>query len=511
MSETAPSQSQSTPSQLRLRVAGLSKRYGSVQALDDVAFELRSGEVMALLGENGAGKSTLVKILAGLVQPDEGTIEVEGRGVDLFPSAKSQAAGVAVVHQEYTSVPQMTVAENLVLGHTDSGRIWLPWQLARRARALLPTVGLEGLDPRTPVERLTVAEQQLLEIARVLSRDARILIFDEPTAALADREIERVLGVIKRLAAEGRSIVYVTHRLPEVFRVADRVTVFRNGHSQVPVPTSELDVDGVIRMMLGRDLQTMFPARDTARDDVALEVEGLLAPGLARPVSFTARTGEIFGLTGQLGSGASVTIQALAGRLAGTEGRVAAAGAQLSLRSHHAVMRKGVAYCSADRKRDGTFLDKPIRENLSSPWIASVSPGGWISRRRERRRAREIGESFAIDVARLESPVGTLSGGNQQKVALGKWLGMTPSLILVEEPTRGVDIGARAEIYQRLRDLCADGMTIVVSSSDTAEVLGLCDTIATFYRGRMSAIKRHEGWTEEALAREVMHTEAEVL
>ena len=511
MTDPPPHQSPGSPAPLRLRVAGLSKRYGSVQALEDVSFELRSGEVMALLGENGAGKSTLVKILAGLVQPDEGTIEVEGSGAVLFPSAKSQAAGVAVVHQEYTSVPQMTVAENLVLGHTDSGRIWLPRRLARRARSLLPTVGLEGLDPRTPVERLTVAEQQLLEIARVLSRDAKILIFDEPTAALADREIERVLAVIKRLAAEGRSIVYVTHRLPEVFRVADRVTVFRNGRSQEPVATSELDVDSVIKMMLGRELQTMFPARETARTELALEVEGLLAPGLDRPVSFTVRKGEIFGLTGQLGSGASATIQALAGRLPAIEGRVSAAGASLSLRSHHAVMRKGVVYCSADRKKDGTFLGKAIRENLSSPWLRSVSPGGWISTRQERRRAREIGESFAIDVGRLESAVGNLSGGNQQKVALGKWLGMTPSLMLVEEPTRGVDIGARAEIYQRLRNLCGEGLTIVVASSDTSEVLGLCDTIATFYRGRMSAIRPHAQWTEEALARDVMHTDAEVL
>jgi ABC-type sugar transport system ATPase subunit len=482
-----------------------------VHALADVSFELRRGEVMALLGENGAGKSTLVKILAGLVQPDDGSIEIDGHRADLFPSSRSQAAGVAVVHQEYTSVPAMSVAENLVLGHADSGRLWLSWRLAKHARTLLPAVGLEDLDPRTPVERLTVAEQQLLEIARVLARDAKILIFDEPTAALADREIERILRVIKRLAAEGRSIVYVTHRLPEVFRVADRVTVFRNGRSLEPVPTNELDVDGVIKMMLGRELQTMFPERTTASAEIALEVDGLLVPGLAQPVSFSVRKGEIIGLTGQLGSGASATVQALAGRLPLNGGKVAVGTRPLVLRSHHAVIRKGIVYCSADRKRDGTFLGKPVRENLSSPWLSSVSPGGWISGRRERRRASEIGESFAIDVTRLESAVGNLSGGNQQKVALGKWLGMTPSVMLVEEPTRGVDIGARAEIYQRLRNLCRDGMAIVVSSSDTAEVLGLCDTIATFYRGRMSAIRAYDDWTEEALAREIMHTEAEVL
>jgi ABC-type sugar transport system ATPase subunit len=492
---------------MRLSVRGLSKRYGSVQALDDVAFELRAGEVMALLGENGAGKSTLVKILGGLVQADEGTIELEGRHADLFPSSRAQAAGVAVVHQEYSSVPTMTVAENLVLGQRGTGQLWLPWRLAARARRLLPAVGLDNLDPRLPVSSLSVAEMQLVEIARVLARDARILIFDEPTAALADREIERVLAVIRRLAAEGRSIVYVTHRLPEVFRIADRVTVFRNGRSLDPVRTSEVDVDGVIRMMLGRDLQTMFPPRDTARDDLVLEVGELLTEGLAAPVSFAAHAGEIVGLTGQLGSGASAAIQALAGRVPVARGNVALLGSALGLRSHRGVMKRGVVYCSADRKRDGTFLVKPIRENLSSPWLRSVSSGGWIHARRERVKARGIGASFAVDVARLESPVGTLSGGNQQKVALGKWLGLTPSLMLVEEPTRGVDIGARAEIYQRLRDLCRDGMTIVVASSDTAEVLGLCDTIATFYRGRMTSIRPRNAWTEEELTREVMHSQ----
>lgn len=496
---------------LRLEVRGLSKRYGSVQALADVAFELRAGEVMALLGENGAGKSTLVKILAGLVQRDDGVVQVDGVETDTFPSSRSQAAGIAVVHQEYSSVPTMTVAENLVLGETQARRLWLPWQLARRARELLPLVGLADLDPRTPVERLTVAETQLLEIARLLARNARILVFDEPTAALADREIERVLAVIRRLASEGHSIVYVTHRLPEVFRIADRVTVFRNGRSLDPVPTAELDVDGVITMMLGRELQTMFPARDTATDRAVLDVAGLLAPGLTAPVSLTARAGEIIGLTGQLGSGASATVQALAGRIPTEAGRVELHGKPVSLRSRRRVMRRGVAYCSPDRKKDGTFLGRPILENLSSPWLRSVSTGGWISARRERAKARGIGESFAVDVARLDSPVGTLSGGNQQKVALGKWLGLNPSLMLVEEPTRGVDIGARAEIYERLRDLCRQGLTVVVASSDTAEVLGLCDTIATFYRGRMTSIRPHAAWTEQELTREVMHTEAEVL
>jgi ABC-type sugar transport system ATPase subunit len=493
----------------RLVVRGLSKRYGSVQALDNVDFELRAGEVMALLGENGAGKSTLVKVLAGLVQPDSGSLEMNGRDVSLFPSARSQAAGVAVVHQEYSLVPTMTVGENLLLGQVQTSRVWLPFRLNARAREITAEVGLAGLDPRTPVERLSVAELQLLEIARLLVRDAQVLILDEPTAALADREIERVMSVIRRLTAGGRSVIYVTHRLPEVFELADRATVFRNGRSQPPRRTADLDVDVLIGMMLGRELGAMFPQHGSASGKPVLEVDELLAPGLAAPVSFTAHAGEIVGLTGQLGSGASATAEAIAGRAASTAGKVMLNGSELPLRSHATVLRAGVAYCSADRKRDGIFFGRAIRENLSSPWLSSVSRNGWIAARRERERARAIAGRFAIDVERLSSPVGTLSGGNQQKVAVGKWLGTTPSVLVLEEPTRGVDVGARAEIYQRLRDLCAGGLSIVISSSDTAEVRGLCDTVATFYRGRMTAVRSHRDWTEEELRREVMHETSE--
>jgi ABC-type sugar transport system ATPase subunit len=488
-------------------VRRLSKRYGNVQALAEVDFELRPGEVMALLGENGAGKSTLVKVLSGLVQPDAGTIGVDGAPAELYPSARSQAAGVAVVHQEYSSVPSLTVAENLVLGQAGVSALWLPWRLNARARGLLAAVGLDHIDPGTKVERLSVAEMQLLEIARLLVRDARILIFDEPTAALADREIERVLSVIRRLAAEGRSVIYVTHRLPEVFRLADRVTVFRNGRSLPARPTSELDVDAVITMMLGRELETMFPEHGSSDGRMLLRVEGLLAPGLAEPVSFDVRAGEIVGLTGQLGSGAGAVVESLAGMVPPLAGRVVLDGQEIVLRSRAAALRRGIAYCSADRKRDGIFAERPIRENLSSPWVRRVASGGWISRRREVDRAGEIAGRFAIDVKRLGSAVGTLSGGNQQKVAVGKWLGAEPRVMLLDEPTRGVDIGARAEIYQRLRDLCSAGLGIVVASSDTAEVLGLSDRIATFYRGRLTSIKAQAEWSEDALVREVMHQE----
>ena len=489
----------------RLLVRGLSKRYGNVRALVDANFEIRSGEVVALLGENGAGKSTLVKVLSGLVQPDAGTIEVDGGVTSLYPSARSQAAGVAVVHQEYSSIPTLSVAENLVIGQAGAPRLWWPRALRARARRLLAMVGLDHIDPGTLVERLSVAELQLLEIARVLARDARILIFDEPTAALADREIERVLSVITRLAGEGRSIIYVTHRLPEVFRIADRVTVFRNGRSLPSMPIGELDVDSIITMMLGRELETMFPERGVVAGASLLRVEKLLVPGLSAPISFEVRRGEIVGLTGQLGSGASAVINSLAGMLPPRSGKTFLDGKELSLRSRAVTLGSGVAYCSADRKRDGIFAERSIRENMSSPWVRSVADFGWISARRERERTGEIARRFAVDVKRLGSGVGTLSGGNQQKVAVGKWLGINPRVMLLDEPTRGVDVGARAEIYQRLRDLCAMGMGMVVASSDTAEILGISDTIITLYRGRVTASKPQEQWSEDTLVREVMH------
>ena len=425
----------------------------------------------------------------------------------LFPTARSQAAGVAVVHQEYSSVPTMTVAENLCLGQADQPAIWLPGRLNARARALLAQVGLDYLDPRTIVSRLSVAELQLLEIARVLARDARIVIFDEPTAALADREIERVLAAIKRLASEGRSIIYVTHRLPEVFRIADRVTVFRNGRSQPALSTDDLDVDAVISMMLGRELDTMFPARGNVNGAPLLKVEGLRVAGLSSQVDLQVRPGEILGLTGQLGSGVSAVIETLAGMSPPTAGTVELAGKALDLSSRAAVLRDGVAYCSADRKLDGIFAERSIRDNLSSPWVRRVAKAGWIQQSRENDVAGDISRRFAIDVNRLGSHVGTLSGGNQQKVAVGKWLGASPRLLLLEEPTRGVDIGARAEIYQCLRDLCAEGICIIVASSDTSEILGMSDTIATFYRGSVTDIRPHADWSEDALVREVMHQE----
>lgn len=486
-------------------MTGIVKSYGSVRALDGVDFELRAGEVMALLGENGAGKSTLVKMLSGLVTPDEGTITLDG--VARRPRTGKQAAalGIAVVQQEYSSVPNLSVAENIFLGGDRFPFLVSRRRLGKAARPLLAEVGLSDLDPAAPVGELGVAERQLIEIARVLARDADILLFDEPTAALSDQEIERVLSVVRRLADSGRGIIYVTHRLAEVFRIADRVTVFRGGASLPPQPAIDLDVDSVITMMLGRKLEGLFPPPATSVGDAVLEVDSLLARGLAAPVSLRVRRGQILGLTGQLGSGASATVRAIAGMTPLQGGRVSVAGKPLPLRDRAQGIAHGVAYCSADRKHDGIFGRLTIQRNLTSPWLPTVSQNGVLRGGLERVLAERAASRFALDTGRLNSTVDTLSGGNQQKVALGKWAAGDATVLLVEEPTRGVDVGARAEIYRRLRELCESGTAIVVASSDTAEVLGLCDVIGTFFRGQLVHLSERAETDAERLAHQVMH------
>jgi ribose transport system ATP-binding protein len=491
----------------RLEATGISKSYGAVSALVDANLTLRPGEVMALLGENGAGKSTIVKIICGLVSPDEGTIRIDGQEVELHTVAASQAAGIAVVHQEFTTVGSLTVAENLVLGQQEAPRWWSPRKLDSHARAILARVGLEDLDPSTPVDKLSLAEMQLVEIARVLAKDAKIVIFDEPTAALSDAEIERVLLVVKRLAAEGRSIIYVTHRLGEVFEIADQVAIFRNGRSQPPQDVGDLTVDSVVTMMIGRELGDLYPPRAQSLGEVVLRTRDLRVAGTRGVVDIELRGGEILGLTGQLGSGTTQIMEALAGTGHVLEGSVELEGAELDLRGRRRGIRSGVAYCSPDRKRDGIFKGMSIRHNLSSPWLRRVSALGVVNRRKETADAVRDASHFAIDRTRMHALVGNLSGGNQQKVAVGKWLGIQPRVLLVEEPTRGVDVGARAEIYAQIRRLSESGVGVIVSSSDTNEVLGLADTVATFYRGRQTAMKPAVEWTEPELVREVMHRE----
>jgi ribose transport system ATP-binding protein/rhamnose transport system ATP-binding protein len=495
-----------TDDRLVLEMRGIRKSFGAVQALKGVDFELRRGEIMALLGENGAGKSTLVKILGGLQPPDSGTIRIDGNPVALESTKLAHSAGIAVAEQELSVIGPLSAAENVFLGGVPFSGAWTRSRLAQKARGYLEAVGLAHLDPAVPVEKLAVAERQLIEIARLLATNARILILDEPTAALSDADIEMVKATVLHLARAGHSIIYVTHRLGEVFEIADRITTLRGGESHAPVPVSETTLEQVIEQMIGRPLEEMFPPRSSGIGEVVLEMSGVTTRQLARPQSLTVRAGEIVGIAGQVGSGTEALLRAVAGADVVEAGTIRVVGKALpSAHTLADAMRHGIAYCSSDRKLDGIFAGLTVASNLVAPSIRQVSPNGLVSRRRIRDVTARICGQMTIDPRRTEYKVGALSGGNQQKVALGKWLGIRPRVLLVSEPTRGVDVGARAEIYSHLRRLADEGMAVVFASSDMDEVLGLSDTVVPMFRGRQVRAVSPEEVTSRDLVRDITH------
>jgi ABC-type sugar transport system ATPase subunit len=491
-----------------LKMSGITKRYGQAIVLDSVDLAVEAGEVMALMGENGAGKSTLVKILAGIETAESGTIEIAGQAAPIGSPQQSRAAGVSYVAQELSIIQSMSVAENVLLG--DAGTVFRsPAQLARKAAPYLAQVGLGHIEPLDLCERLSVAEQQLVEIARLLSRKARIAILDEPTAALSDAEIARVKEAVRTLSREGCAVIYVTHRMPEVFDMTHRVTVLRNGRSFPSLATKDLSVDMLIEHMLGRRLENMFPPRAASLGAIVLTLDNCLAPGLNAPVSLAVRQGEIVGLSGQLGSGANSVLRAAAGILPLHSGRMELGARDYAPRRVADSIKARVAYCSDDRKRDGVFAVRGVPENLSAPALGAISRFSFLSRRREREHTAHIGARFGIDKGVFSRLAGNLSGGNQQKVALGKWIGVRPRLLLVEEPTRGVDVGARAEIYRHLRKLADEGLCVIFASSDTQEVLGLADTIATFFHGELVRVLNAGEASAQDITRDVTRAAAQ--
>ena len=467
-----------------LQLSSISRSFGAIEALRSVEFDVMPGEVMGLVGENGAGKSTLVKIISGFDNGFTGDYRYQDNSVRFNQPGKAEQAGIAIAQQELSLIPTMSVAKNIFLVGHHVPLFATERSLAKKARPFLDQVGLDNLDPSVNVERLSVGEQHLVEVARLIAHDPQLLILDEPTAALGESDSIRILDMVTRLAERGKSIIYVSHRLDEIFKISDRITVLRDGVSQQPRKATELNVHSLVSLMLGRELDNLFPAKVPASDhEPLLKVTELWPDGLLEPVSFDVFPGEILGLAGQLGSGSGEILGAIAGAHRSRSGQLSYQGKQFLPANPIDAINHGIAYCSDDRKADGLFLGRPIQENLSSPSLQSISTMGWIGRDRERRLTHDIAQKFTVDVSRLGAEAGVLSGGNQQKVALGKWLAIQPKLILVNEPTRGVDVGARAEIYRKLRDLANEGAAIVVASTDIQEITNLPDRVITFYRG----------------------------
>ena len=469
-----------------LKISQVSRTFGAIQALKEANFEINEGEIMGLVGENGAGKSTLVKIISGFDPGFKGSYQIIGKEVKFETPSQAEESGIAIAQQELSLIPNMSVAENIFLTGAKVKKFATLNTLAKMARPYLDQVGLTEVDPTTRINLLSVGEQHLVEVARLISREAKILILDEPTAALGEAESRRILEMVERLAANGKSIIYVSHRLDEIFKITKRITILRDGVSQGIQETKDIDVNKLVEIMLGRELANMFPSKaDHISDDPKLEVKELWPDGVLEPVSFSAFKGEILGLSGQLGSGAGEVLASIAGALQSRSGSLTLNGETFLPKSPSHAIKKKIAYCSSDRKKDGLFLGRPIFENLTSPALGAISKYGFNFGSSEDNYSRNLAKEFLIDVKRMHDESGLLSGGNQQKVALGKWLSIKPDVLLVNEPTRGVDVGAKSEIYQRMRELAARGITIIFASTDIQEITYLPDRVITFYRGMM--------------------------
>ena len=464
------------------------RRFGGVHALRGAELTVYPGEVHALVGENGSGKSTLLRILSGQIQPDDGELLLVGREGPFRSASEALRSGVATVSQETTLVPDLSIAENIFLGRRMARRGGIvDWRATRRAaRVALERLGLE-LDPAQPVRQLRPDQAQMVEIARALSLDARVLILDEPTSSLTDDEVEVLFAAVRRLRDGGAAVIFVSHRLHEVFALADRITVLRDGRTVGSAPAADLDHRSLIGLMVGGALEEAAAAgHETTHEDVVLRVRALSRPGAFADVDLTVARGEIVGLAGLVGAGRTELLESLFG-LHRAEGGLEVGGRRASYRRPADAIRDGVALVPADRKRQGLVLDRSVHENLL---MAVGARSVRLRRPSPKREAALVGAAVARLRIRAHSPraaVSTLSGGNQQKVLLGKWLETGPRLLMLDEPTRGVDVGAKAEIYRLLLDARARGIGVLVSSSEIPELLTLCDRIVVMFRGRVAA------------------------
>lgn len=481
---------------LAVEVRGVTKAFGPIVALDNVSFTLRPGEIHALVGHNGAGKSTLVKVLTGVVTPDQGEVLVNGTPVTLANPRQAQAAGIAVVEQELSLVPALTVLENILLGRVGTGS-HSRGDDRRAVQELLTRLGLSNVRPDTVVEDLSMAERQLVEIARALSRDARILILDEPTATLGEREIERVFAGVRELAAAGHGVIFVSHRLGEVLDLCSRVTVMRDGHMIASRPVAEMDRESIVELMLGKVAAKInVERREGAVREGLVVIDGLTVPGHVTDFKLRANGGEIVAIAGQVGSGTSEVLRALAGLIPDARGHVSVAGRAMRLGAPKRAIRAGAVFASNDRKSEGLFLHQSVLRNLLATRLKKVSSWGIVRRGASTALAQRLAGLIGFDSKRLGAPADTLSGGNQQKVFLGRCLEKEDAILLLfDEPTRGVDVGGRADIHNLIRHAASTGNCVIFASTELDEIVDLADTVVTMFAGRITRIGRREEMT----------------
>lgn len=492
-----------------LEIRHISKRFDTTQALDDVSLNLRRGEVHALLGENGAGKSTLIKIITGVHPPDQGSIWLDGRPIVLRNTAEAQAYGIAAIYQEPLIFPDLTVAENIFISHRDQGAMVRWGKMFRDAEAILTQLDVP-LDVRQPARGLTLAAQQAVEIAKAISLKVRVLIMDEPTASLSAHEVTQLFKLVKTLRDQGVAILFISHRLEEVFEIADRVTVFRDGKWISTAPRHEVTPESAIRDMVGRKVEDFFAKRQVQRGDLLMSVRGLTKQNTFSDISFEIHCGEVLGFAGLVGARRTDVGLALFGIEPADSGQVIFDGKPVRLRSPAQALRIGIAYVSEDRRQLGLSLPMSIVANISLPMLREyLNPFGLIKRRAEAAAAEQFRQQLSIRAPSVHVQTGRLSGGNQQKVMLSKWLNARPRLLILDEPTRGIDVGAKAEVHYMINDLAAQGLAIIIISSDLPEVLAMSDRILVMREGRqMGIFTREEATQEKILAAAMGHNGA---
>ena len=485
-----------------LRLSGITKAFPGVKALSEVSLELYPGQVTALVGENGAGKSTIVKVLTGIYQPDGGTIELDGLPTR-FPSAHAAtAAGITAIHQETVLFDELTVAENIFIGHAPRGRFGLidKAHMRREAAEILDRIDAP-LDPATPLKELGIASKHLVAIARALSVDARVVIMDEPTAALSQKEIEELYELVERLKAEGRAILFISHKFDEVFRIADRYTVFRDGQHVGAGRIEDVREGELVQLMVGRSVDQIFPKSDHEVGKPVLEVADLSHPTEFDGISFRLRQGEILGFYGLVGAGRSELMQAIFGITRTSRGTVRIDGAETRIRSTSDAVQAGIVYVPEDRGKQGTIIGLPIFQNVTLPSLRRTSRWGFLRLSEEFRLARAYTERLDLRAASLDQDVGHLSGGNQQKVVIAKWLATTPRVIILDEPTKGIDIGSKAAVHAFMSELAAQGLAVIMVSSEIPEILGMSDRVIVMREGLIAAELAGDDLTPETLVR----------
>lgn len=493
-----------------LQLSGINKYFPGVHALKDAQFDVQKGEVHALLGENGAGKSTMIKIISGVHKPDTGSISLDGRQVIFGNPREAQNAGIATIYQELGLYPELSVAENIFMGHAPT-KNWgffhtVDWEtMDRRAEELLAELNIHNLDVQAKVGTLNVGNRQRVEIAKALSLDAQILIMDEPTAALTESDVEQLFSIVRLLRERGVSIIYISHRLNEVFELADRVTVLRDGQYIGTQDVKDTTEPQLISMMVGRTIDNLFPKQESTIGDVVLEVRNLHRLPLTNNISFKVHAGEIVGIAGLVGSGRSETAQVIFGVLAAESGEIYVNGQRVYINHPSEAVAHGIGYVPEDRGHQGLVKEMTIRENTSMAVLDSVSINTFINRAKERVLANQSIDQLSIRATGSEQIVNKLSGGNQQKVVVSKWLASNPKLLIMDEPTRGVDVGAKSEIHRLMSELAAkEGLAILMISSELPEVLGMSDRVLVMREGHLVGEFTREQATQETIATAMM-------